>query len=119
MARLVPHAPLVALAAALATLLVASPADANIGPGAGFTVMSSFLVVFVTLLAVVAPAEGIGVRPMSMDALVRTVLPQTIDGRRGAAIRRYAELSKGWPGRFARCGGRCAAAARRRRRSAA
>ncbi len=45
---------LVALAAALATLLVASPADAYIGPGAGFAVMSSFLVVFVTLLAVVA-----------------------------------------------------------------
>ncbi len=35
-------------------LLAASPADAYIGPGAGFAVMSSFLVVFVTLLAVVA-----------------------------------------------------------------
>ena len=54
MARFVPHARLVAVAAALGAVLVASPADAYIGPGAGFAVMSSFLVVFVTLLAVVA-----------------------------------------------------------------
>ena len=54
MARFVPHAPGAGLAAAAALLLLASPAHAYIGPGAGFAVMSSFLVVLVTLLAVVA-----------------------------------------------------------------
>jgi predicted AlkP superfamily phosphohydrolase/phosphomutase len=54
MASLVPHAPGAAVLAVAATLLAASPADAYIGPGAGFAVMSSFLVVFVTLLVVLA-----------------------------------------------------------------
>jgi len=49
-ARVVPQA----LLATAAVLAAAAPADAYIGPGAGFAVMSSFLVVFVTLLAVVA-----------------------------------------------------------------
>jgi predicted AlkP superfamily phosphohydrolase/phosphomutase len=53
MGRLVPHAHV--LAAALAgVLLVPASALAYIGPGAGFAVMSSFLVVFVTLLVVAA-----------------------------------------------------------------
>lgn len=53
MARLVPH-PLVALAALAGALAAASPAEAYIGPGAGFAVMSSFLVIFVTMLVVAA-----------------------------------------------------------------
>jgi predicted AlkP superfamily phosphohydrolase/phosphomutase len=52
--RLVPQAGRLAAATAAALLLVPTPALAYIGPGAGFAVMSSFLVVFVTLLAVVA-----------------------------------------------------------------
>jgi predicted AlkP superfamily phosphohydrolase/phosphomutase len=54
MARLVPHGLGLPLAATAAVLLLPAPAHAYIGPGAGFAVMSSFLVVFVTLLAVVA-----------------------------------------------------------------
>jgi predicted AlkP superfamily phosphohydrolase/phosphomutase len=47
------RAPLVsALAAAL--LLSAAPADAYIGPGAGFALLSSFLVIFTTILIVLA-----------------------------------------------------------------
>ncbi|MEZ5416758.1 MAG: alkaline phosphatase family protein [Vicinamibacterales bacterium] len=53
MARLVPH-PLAAFAALAAAVAIASPAEAYIGPGAGFAVMSSFLVIFVTMLVVVA-----------------------------------------------------------------
>ena len=53
MGRFVPHAHVVAAALA-GVLLVPAPALAYIGPGAGFAVMSSFLVVFVTLLVVVA-----------------------------------------------------------------
>ncbi len=54
MGRLVPHARWPAVAVAAAVLLLPAPALAYIGPGAGFAVMSSFLVVFVTLLVVVA-----------------------------------------------------------------
>ncbi|MEZ5292948.1 MAG: alkaline phosphatase family protein [Vicinamibacterales bacterium] len=55
MARLVPHprAALGALTFAI-VLVAAAPADAYIGPGAGFAVMSSFLVIFVTMIAVAA-----------------------------------------------------------------
>jgi predicted AlkP superfamily phosphohydrolase/phosphomutase len=43
-----------ALAAAGVVLAVAAPAHAYIGPGAGFAVMSSFLVIFVTMIVVAA-----------------------------------------------------------------
>jgi len=49
-----------------------------------------------------SPSEGVGVRPMSVDALVGAVLPEIVGGPRASAIRRYAQLSQGWPGRFAR-----------------
>jgi predicted AlkP superfamily phosphohydrolase/phosphomutase len=52
-ARVVPHRP-AALVAATLLLAVAAPADAYIGPGAGFAVMSSFLVILVTALVVMA-----------------------------------------------------------------
>jgi predicted AlkP superfamily phosphohydrolase/phosphomutase len=54
MGRLVPHARALTAAATLAAVLLPAPALAYIGPGAGFAVMSSFLVVFVTLLVVAA-----------------------------------------------------------------
>ena len=47
-------------------------------------------------------AEGVAVGPVSIDALVRAVRPEVVDGPRAAAIRRFAERSYGWPGRFAR-----------------
>ena len=53
MARLVPHARVAVLLAAIVATLPAV-ADAYIGPGAGFAVMSSFLVIFVTMIAVAA-----------------------------------------------------------------
>lgn len=53
MARLVPH-PRVALAATAVALVAPAAADAYIGPGAGFAVMSSFLVIFVTMIVVLA-----------------------------------------------------------------
>jgi len=53
MARLVPHTR-VALVLAAGVLLAPAPAAAYIGPGAGFAVMSSFLVILVTMLAVAA-----------------------------------------------------------------
>ncbi|MGE0123584.1 MAG: alkaline phosphatase family protein [Vicinamibacterales bacterium] len=53
-ARVVPQARTAALLALTGVLTAAVPAHAYIGPGAGFAVMSSFLVVFVTLLAVAA-----------------------------------------------------------------
>lgn len=53
MARLVPH-PRTALAVAAALLALPAVADAYIGPGAGFAVMSSFLVILVTMVVVVA-----------------------------------------------------------------
>ena len=40
----------VPLALAAGLLVVAAPAQAYIGPGAGFALLSSFLVVFVTIL---------------------------------------------------------------------
>ena len=52
-ARVVPH-PTLAIAVTAGLLTFATPAHAYIGPGAGFAVMSSFLVIFVTLLVVVA-----------------------------------------------------------------
>lgn len=53
MTRLVPH-PRVALVLAAGVLLAPAPAAAYIGPGAGFAVMSSFLVILVTMIAVAA-----------------------------------------------------------------
>ena len=53
MTRLVPHAR-VALVLAAGVLLAPAPAAAYIGPGAGFAVMSSFLVILVTMIAVAA-----------------------------------------------------------------
>ncbi|MEP7116971.1 MAG: alkaline phosphatase family protein, partial [Acidobacteriota bacterium] len=53
MARLVPHTRVAALIAA-GVLLAPAPAAAYIGPGAGFAVMSSFLVILVTMVAVAA-----------------------------------------------------------------
>ncbi len=53
MARLVPH-PRAALAVAAVTLVAPAAAHAYIGPGAGFAVMSSFLVILVTMVAVAA-----------------------------------------------------------------
>ncbi len=53
MARLVPHTR-VGLVLAAGVLLAPAPAAAYIGPGAGFAVMSSFLVILVTMLAVAA-----------------------------------------------------------------
>jgi len=78
-ARVVPQAPaaLLALATVLAT---AAPAHAYIGPGAGFAVMSSFLVVFVTLLAVVASVLAWPFRAL-WRALRRTGPPPSAIGR--------------------------------------
>jgi predicted AlkP superfamily phosphohydrolase/phosphomutase len=45
---------LVGLMAAMVVLLTPAPADAYIGPGAGFAVLSSFLVVFTTILIAIA-----------------------------------------------------------------
>ncbi len=53
MASLVPH-PATALLVAAVVALAPAPAAAYIGPGAGFAVMSSFLVILVTMLAVAA-----------------------------------------------------------------
>jgi hypothetical protein len=53
MARLVPH-PRVAFLATAVALVTPAAADAYIGPGAGFAVMSSFLVIFVTMIVVLA-----------------------------------------------------------------
>ncbi len=53
MASLVPHAR-VAFVLAAAVVLAPAPAAAYIGPGAGFAVMSSFLVILVTMVAVAA-----------------------------------------------------------------
>ena len=39
---------------ALGVLLTAAPAEAYIGPGAGFALLSSFLVLFTTILIVLA-----------------------------------------------------------------
>ena len=50
-ARVVPH-PTLAIAVTAGLLALATPAYAYIGPGAGFAVMSSFLVIFVTMLVV-------------------------------------------------------------------
>lgn len=52
-ASVVPH-PTLTVAVTAALLAAAAPAHAYIGPGAGFAVMSSFFVIFVTLLVVVA-----------------------------------------------------------------
>lgn len=52
MARFVPH-PRTALAIVAATLVAPAAAHAYIGPGAGFAVMSSFLVILVTMVVVV------------------------------------------------------------------
>ena len=53
MASLVPHTRVAFLLAA-AAVLAPAPASAYIGPGAGFAVMSSFLVILVTMVAVAA-----------------------------------------------------------------
>lgn len=53
MARLVPH-PRTALAVTAALVALPAAADAYIGPGAGFAVMSSFLVILVTMVVVLA-----------------------------------------------------------------
>lgn len=52
-ARVVPH-PTLAIAVTAVVLAVAAPAHAYIGPGAGFAVMSSFLVILVTMVVVAA-----------------------------------------------------------------
>ncbi|MGE0360589.1 MAG: alkaline phosphatase family protein [Vicinamibacterales bacterium] len=75
-ARVVPQA----LLATAAVLAAAAPADAYIGPGAGFAVMSSFLVVFVTLLAVVASVLAWPFRAL-WRALRRTGPPPSAIGR--------------------------------------
>ena len=53
MASLVPH-PRATLAVTAVTLAAPALADAYIGPGAGFAVMSSFLVILVTMVVVLA-----------------------------------------------------------------
>lgn len=80
MARFVPH-PRTTLAVATALALAASPAAAYIGPGAGFAVMSSFLVILVTLLVVVASVLAWPFR--ALWRLVRRTGPPK------AAIRRF------------------------------
>ena len=60
MARFVPH-PRAALAVAAVTLVAPAAADAYIGPGAGFAVMSSFLVMLVTMVVVAGVDPGVAV----------------------------------------------------------
>ncbi len=79
MARLVPH-PRLALALTAAVLLAPEVAGAYIGPGAGFAVMSSFLVVFVTLLAVAAAILAWPFRAL-WRLIWRTGPPRTDIGR--------------------------------------
>lgn len=79
-ARVVPHGRAAFGLAAAALLCTAAPADAYIGPGAGFAVMSSFLVVFVTLLAVAASVLAWPFRAL-WRALARSGPPPSKIGR--------------------------------------
>ena len=46
--------------------------------------------------------RGVALQPMSVDALVAAIEPGVLGGRLEKPVRRAAERSQGWPGRFAR-----------------
>ncbi|MBP7779602.1 MAG: alkaline phosphatase family protein [Acidobacteria bacterium] len=78
MARLVPH-PRAAFVVAAVTLVAPAAADAYIGPGAGFAVMSSFLVMLVTMVVVVASVLAWPFRAAWRLVTRRGPPPSTID----------------------------------------
>ena len=76
---------------AAGVLLAPAPAAAYIGPGAGFAVMSSFLVILVTMLAVAASILA------SISRLLEASVPDTgteKEARRGVAAAKEGPESR-------------------------